>query len=88
MESSINSRNEIPCRDCLIFPLCQSVLIEYINSYSAPEDSVKLLAYVITLQKRCSLLSDYIDEGFQSQKGEKKGLTRYTLGELRKVFNI
>ena len=63
---------EMPCNNCLIFPLCQAQVNEFIDSFETPPVENKLfLAYKEILTKKCDLIyrwmayEDYTNEGYQ-----------------------
>lgn len=50
----INDMNEIPCKNCLIFPICKAQIHEY-------KDSLSLFGiYDCILRPKCSLIKEWV----------------------------
>lgn len=58
---------ELPCKDCLIYPLCKAQVNEYMNNnsgYAYKSISRPLANYIIyqeVLRPKCSIISNWVD---------------------------
>jgi len=66
--------SEMPCINCITFPICNCQVIEFINSLKWPPIRSKLyLVYCEVLIKKCDLIYQWMNnesaiEGFRSIK--------------------
>ena len=54
--------SDIPCKDCLIFPICKSQITDYIQTHSFAAVKSGLNIYKVILKPKCSIISDWVED--------------------------
>jgi len=64
------NETKMPCRECLVFPICKAQVTEFIDSFKTPPVANKLfLAYRGLLIKKCELIYKWMDSEFNANGG-------------------
>ena len=79
--------NELPCKYCISFAICNSILQENLNPDEEPTDLNITIAFATSLMGRCNYVSDFIDDIFYDVRKTDK-LKEVTATELRKVYDF
>ena len=61
---------DIPCKDCICFPICKAQVCEFIDSCKKSPIANKLfLAYRDVLIKKCTIIYKWMDDEYNANGG-------------------
>ena len=80
------SDKAIPCKDCIVFPICNGLIKDMSQSYAKHVHSRFI---IILLKDRCSLFYDYVH--YTEEHSADRVITRYDSSNVKviyKTFNL
>ena len=82
---------EMPCIDCITFPICKAQVNEYINSFKKPPVANKFyLAYREILIVKCELIVNWVNIEYNRRGGYNFGNSRYgfIVSQMHKIYRL